>query len=51
MPVLPSTVNTRSETFAANRKAMLDALALVEEAATLAMDVAGMSRAEAQGES
>ncbi|UDF30926.1 UNVERIFIED_ORG: methylcrotonoyl-CoA carboxylase [Roseateles sp. XES5] len=41
MPVLPSAVNTRSETFATNRKAMLDALALVEEAATLAMDGGG----------
>ena len=41
MPVLPSAVNTRSETFEANRKAMLDALALVEEAAKLAMDGGG----------
>lgn len=41
MPVIPSAVNTRSETFAANRKAMLDALALVEEAAGLAMDGGG----------
>ena len=46
MPVLPSTVNTRSETFAANRKAMLDALALVEEAATLAMDGGGAKARE-----
>jgi 3-methylcrotonyl-CoA carboxylase beta subunit len=41
MPVIPSAVNTRSETFAANRKAMLDALAIVEEAASLAMDGGG----------
>ena len=46
MPVLPSTVNTRSETFAANRKAMLDALALVEEAANLAMDGGGAKARE-----
>ena len=41
MPVIPSAVNTRSEMFAANRKAMLDALSLVEEAASLAMDGGG----------
>jgi len=41
MPVIPSAVNTRSETFEVNRKAMLDALALVEEAAKLAMDGGG----------
>jgi 3-methylcrotonyl-CoA carboxylase beta subunit len=41
MPVIPSAVNTRGETFEANRKAMLDALALVEEAANLAMDGGG----------
>jgi 3-methylcrotonyl-CoA carboxylase beta subunit len=41
MPVIPSAVNTRSETFETNRKAMLDALALVEEAAGLAMDGGG----------
>jgi len=46
MPVLPSTVNTRSETFAANRKAMLDALALVEEAANFAMDGGGAKARE-----
>jgi 3-methylcrotonyl-CoA carboxylase beta subunit len=41
MPVIPTAVNTRSETFATNRKAMLDALSLVEEAASLAMDGGG----------
>ncbi|MCR6500951.1 methylcrotonoyl-CoA carboxylase [Shinella sp. CPCC 101442] len=41
MPVIPSAVNTRSEIFAANRKAMRDALALVEEAVGLAMDGGG----------
>ena len=46
MPVIPSAVNTRSETFAANRKAMLDALSLVEEAANLAMDGGGAKARE-----
>ncbi|KNY18581.1 methylcrotonoyl-CoA carboxylase [Shinella sp. SUS2] len=46
MPVIPSAVNTRSETFAANRKAMLEALALVEEAAGLAMDGGGAKARE-----
>ena len=46
MPVLPSAVNTRSETFAANRRAMLEALALVEEAANLAMDGGGAKARE-----
>ena len=46
MPVLPSAVNTRGETFAANRRAMLDALALVEEAANLAMDGGGAKARE-----
>jgi 3-methylcrotonyl-CoA carboxylase beta subunit len=46
MPVIPSAVNTRSETFAANRKAMLEALALVEDAAGLAMDGGGAKARE-----
>jgi 3-methylcrotonyl-CoA carboxylase beta subunit len=46
MPVLPSAVNTRSETFAANRRAMLDALALVEGAANVAMDGGGAKARE-----
>ena len=46
MPVIPSAVNTRSETFAANRKAMLDALALMEEAAGVAMDGGGAKARE-----
>ena len=41
MPVIPSAVNTRSAVFETNRKAMLDALALVEDAARLAMDGGG----------
>lgn len=46
MPVLPSAVNTRSEVFASNRKAMLDALKLVEDAASLAMDGGGAKARE-----
>ena len=46
MPVLPSAVNTRGETFAVNRKAMLEALALVEEAAGLAMEGGGAKARE-----
>ncbi|MCW5706726.1 carboxyl transferase domain-containing protein [Shinella sp.] len=46
MPVIPSAVNIRSETFAVNRKAMLEALALVEEAAGLAMDGGGAKARE-----
>ncbi|MGQ2997544.1 MAG: carboxyl transferase domain-containing protein, partial [Variovorax sp.] len=46
MPVIPSAVNTRSETFETNRKAMLDALRLVEEAASLAMDGGGAKARE-----
>nr|WP_314092496.1 carboxyl transferase domain-containing protein [uncultured Shinella sp.] len=46
MPILPSAVNTRSEVFATNRKAMLDALKLVEEAASLAMDGGGAKARE-----
>lgn len=46
MPVIPSAVNTRSETFETNRKAMLDALRLVEDAANLAMDGGGAKARE-----
>jgi len=41
MPVLRSSVDTRSSAFAANRAAMLEALAAVEAAASLAMDGGG----------
>ncbi|WP_421580043.1 carboxyl transferase domain-containing protein [Shinella sp. M31] len=46
MPILPSAVNTRSEVFETNRKAMLDALKLVEDAAGLAMDGGGAKARE-----
>jgi 3-methylcrotonyl-CoA carboxylase beta subunit len=46
MPVIQSTVDIRSETFAANREAMLDALALVEEATSAAMDGGGQKARE-----
>ncbi len=46
MPVIPSAVNTRSAVFETNRKAMLDALALVEDAASLAMDGGGAKARE-----
>ena len=46
MPVIPSAVNTRSAVFETNRKAMLDALKLVEEAASLAMDGGGAKARE-----
>ncbi|MCJ8054108.1 methylcrotonoyl-CoA carboxylase [Shinella curvata] len=46
MPVIPSAVNTRSAVFETNQKAMLDALALVEDAAGLAMDGGGAKARE-----
>ena len=46
MPVIPSTVNTRSAVFETNREAMLDALKLVEDAASLAMDGGGAKARE-----
>lgn len=46
MPVIPSAVNTRSAVFETNRKAMLDALKLVEDAASLAMDGGGAKARE-----
>lgn len=46
MPVIPSIVNTRSAVFETNREAMLDALKLVEDAASLAMDGGGAKARE-----
>ena len=46
MPVIPSAVNIRSAVFETNRKAMLDALKLVEDAASLAMDGGGAKARE-----
>lgn len=41
MPILKSAISTRSDSFQANRKAMLDAIDVVAEASRLAMDGGG----------
>lgn len=47
MPVLKSEISTRSASFEANRKAMLEAIDIVAEASRLAIDGGGEKRANA----